>query len=132
MSHISGRAAISLCSLHRAFSFLRFLQSWQNFCMVWAVVASSSAIHFAISSMRIFAFGNFFTSFIYFSPLFDPKYWLIAAWVVPSFFAASVCVKPYFSVSSFAIRLRKAGSKYFTMSSHGGLILIVDNNSVIT
>ena len=79
MLHISVRAAISLWSLHKAFSCLRFLQSWQNFRIVWVVDASSLAMHLAMSSISSFAFGSFFTSFMYFSPLFDPKYWLIAA-----------------------------------------------------
>ena len=89
--------------------------------MVWAVVAFSSTMLLAISSISFLASGSFSASFMYFSPLFEPNYWLIAAWVVPSFFAASVWVNLYFSISSFAIRLRKAGSRYLTMSSHGGL-----------
>jgi len=87
------------------------------------VVLSRLPLTSEVAVFMICILTSFCSSIEIVPPLTWWVYLLIAVWVMPSRWAASICFIPWVSVSSFARRARIAGTTDFTAISHGSFIV---------
>ena len=119
-------------TLHLSWSSRSAMQSLQKLVTTSRCVSLFPARSFATWLAAVFTLEVDLSLVGSLKPRFEPRYWLIAACVVPSLLAASTCENLCLSMSSLATRDLNTGRNCWTISSHGGRIFFtLDYNVVI-